>query len=223
MLYRLTVFMLAIVVWLAVYYMLVGRLPAVLSFLTDEPSITHSLTHSSSDAAPTDEHAYYHEEIVFEGKTAKVMGVRRQVNGSQESYNNLLKIRLGDSAFEAQLADEYSRAEKSWLTDLDHDGNLEIAVTVRSEGSGGYATLLLFEITGGSVHEYRVPEALPQEVQQVYMGHDLFEIEPGSAGQEGFIERKFPLYLPGEPNCCPSGGTGIRRYAFRDKRIVALP
>ena len=222
MLNRLAVFVLAILVWLAVYCLLADRPLTALLFLTEKPGIAHFITQPSSNEVSTDEDAYYREKISFKGKTANVIGVRRHDSGlKQDSDISLLKIRFGDSGFEARLPDEYSRAEKSWLTDLDHDGNLEIAVTVRSEGSGGYASLLLFEITGSSVHEYRVPEELPQEVRQAYMGHDLFEIDHGSVGQEGFIERKFPMYLPGEPNCCPSGGTGIRRYAFRDKRIVA--
>jgi hypothetical protein len=94
------------------------------------------------------------------------------------------------------------------VCDLDCDGNLELALTARSCGSGGYTNFLLLERSMGQWTRHTLIPA-PTTANEGRMGHESITV------WEDAVEVAFPIYAEGDPNCCPTGGTRRIRYGFR--------
>ena len=95
------------------------------------------------------------------------------------------------------------------MADLDANGSPELYVFVQSAGSGSYGSLVALGVNGGkSLSEVFLPDlAEDPRLSEGYQGHDEFAIL-GNA-----LERRFPVYRPGDTNAAPSGGT--RRVPYR--------
>ncbi len=96
---------------------------------------------------------------------------------------------------------------RSWVRDLDGDGNPEIIVAVQGFGSGSYGELIFFEYEDDTFALRQIPP-LPDHLSTGYMGHDTFAVD------EVAIRRRFPVYAETDPNCCPTGGTLEIAYTY---------
>ena len=94
------------------------------------------------------------------------------------------------------------------VADLNVDGSPEVYVYVNSAGSGSYGSLVAYAANSGrSLSEIYLPP-LEQDAPQArgYMGHDEFAVV------ESTLVRRFPVYLDGDTNSAPSGGTRQLQY-----------
>ena len=89
--------------------------------------------------------------------------------------------------------------------DLTGDGADDMAVTVFSGGTAGDIAWAVFRPTGAGwklayarLHAYKVG--------LYHNGRDLIESEP--------------IYRPGDPNCCPTGGFERRRLSWNGRTFV---
>ena len=110
----------------------------------------------------------------------------------------------------AELEGEH--VTKSWATDLDHDGSLEVVIWTSSTGSGAYGDLLFYEVVDSRLQRYVLPDSKLLE-EHGFAGHDGFEI----SGDR--ILRSFPVYGPADANCCPSGGEATATYRLVANRL----
>jgi hypothetical protein len=166
------------------------------------------------------ESVYYREELRF-GELTAVIQAAYSGEGEQsvDRGDTWLSVEMAGQRFLRLMPEA---VEKSWLTDLDRDGNPEILVTMRSPGSGAYGTFVLLEIVGNQLREYPMP-SLPPPVRGRYQGSDDFELAGARHNVMPIIQHRFPLYRDGDPNCCPSGGMAELRYVFRNKQILVQP
>jgi len=95
------------------------------------------------------------------------------------------------------------------IADLDANGWPEVYVYVSSAGSGSYGSLIAYAVNQGkSMSPINLASLSDDpEAGAGYMGHDEFAL----AGNR--LLRRFPVYLPGDTNHAPSGGT--RQLAYR--------
>ena len=95
------------------------------------------------------------------------------------------------------------------IADLDANGWPEVYVYVSSAGSGSYGSLIAYAVNQGkSMSPINLaPLSDDPGAGAGYMGHDEFAL----AGNR--LLRRFPVYLPGDTNHAPSGGT--RQVAYR--------
>lgn len=110
----------------------------------------------------------------------------------------------GDS--QGLLLPETDPAAGAWLEDLDGDGRPEVIVHTRAAGSGSYGGLIVVAWENGRIVRHRPPPLTGPDAVG-YGGRDRFQIV------DGRILRTFPIYRPGDANCCPQGGT--RRMSYR--------
>lgn len=113
------------------------------------------------------------------------------------------------------------------IEDLNADGYPEIYVYVTSAGSGSYGSLIAYASNRNkSLSEIYLPSIEDNpEISQGYMGHDEFVVG------EGTFVRRFPVYLDGDNNAEPTGGTrqiqykletGETGWVLRQDRVGAL-
>lgn len=94
----------------------------------------------------------------------------------------------------------------AFLADLDDNGFEEIYLITTTDGSGSYGNIFGYASNADkSVSPiYLAPisekDLSPGSYFEGYMGHDSIYLDQGK------LMRKFPIYLEGDPNCCPSGG-----------------
>ena len=94
------------------------------------------------------------------------------------------------------------------VADLNADGSPEIYVYVTSAGSGSYGSLIAYAANNRkSLSQiYLPPVEENPEASQGYMGHDEFAVVESS------LVQRFPVYLEGDSNAQPTGGTRQVQY-----------
>ena len=96
-----------------------------------------------------------------------------------------------------------------WIYDLGWDTTVEVIIWITSAGSGSYGTLHVYaECDGVYARRELVFPAIDE--RQGYMGHDTFRVRFGKLYWE------YPIYLEGDPNAAPIGGTAKFVYSFDD-------
>ena len=110
--------------------------------------------------------------------------------------NDPVQVELDGSAYGAELAD------------LDGNGWPELYIYVSSAGSGSYGSLVAYAVNNGKSMSpvYLPPMDNTPKAMNGYMGHDEFAVV------ENRLVRRFPVYLEGDTNAAPSGGTRQLQY-----------
>lgn len=138
-------------------------------------------------------------------------GIGFRVSSPNDSSIGMLKIQPSGlaGANEAITREVDGSVVGAEVADLDANGSPELYVFVQSAGSGSYGSLVALGVNGGkSLSEVFLPDiAEDPKLAAGYQGHDEFAIL-GNA-----LERRFPVYRPGDTNAAPSGGT--RRVLYR--------
>lgn len=98
------------------------------------------------------------------------------------------------------------------ITDLDEDGNIEIFIYWKSEGTAALANLSFYELVGYELTAYKIPDPNPN-IRNYFRGKDELKFE------NGYIIHKFPAYNENDANCCPSAGEVETKYSFRNDQI----
>jgi len=137
-------------------------------------------------------------------QTLEFAGIRFQVQCANEgSINQLIITPQGleydNRPMRREVNGSVTGAEAG---DLNGDGSPEIYVYVSSAGSGSYGSLIAYSANGKkSLTEINLPDlyADPKN-SEGYMGHDVFAVA------ENVLQRRFPIYKPGDTNAEPSGG-----------------
>jgi hypothetical protein len=92
--------------------------------------------------------------------------------------------------------------------DLDVDGSPEVYVYVQSAGSGSYGSLVAYAVNKRkSLSAISLPPVTEnKKAARGYMGHDEFTVI------ENRLVQRFPIYLDGDTNAKPTGGTRQLQY-----------
>ena len=87
------------------------------------------------------------------------------------------------------------------VEDLNGDGQPELFVYGQSAGSGSYGSVWAWSVSRrGSLLPIRLG-AMSSKDSSGYRGHDRFAVVETS------LVRRFPIYLPGDTNARPTGGS----------------
>lgn len=93
------------------------------------------------------------------------------------------------------------------VKDLNGDGQPELFVYGQSAGSGSYGSVWAWSASRrGSLQPIRLG-AMSSKDSTGYRGHDRFAVSGNN------LVRRFPIYLPGDSNARPTGGT--RQVTYR--------
>ena len=97
------------------------------------------------------------------------------------------------------------------VADLNADGSPEIYIYVTSAGSGAYGTVIGYAANRKkSLSQVSFPEIDPKSKEaKGYQGHDEFAVV------ETVLARRFPIYLKGDSNAEPTGGTRQIQYRLK--------
>jgi hypothetical protein len=87
-----------------------------------------------------------------------------------------------------------------WMENVHGDEKAEVLVFTKSAGSGGFAELHMYEFDGTNLHVAELPDP-DSDLVDGYQGRDWYDIT------DGRLIRTFPVYLKGDANCCPGGGS----------------
>ena len=99
--------------------------------------------------------------------------------------------------------------------DLNKDGFEELYLITKSTGSGSYERIMGFASNNDlSVTPVYVPKMTEKDLEATgnfsgYMGHDSIYV----ANKQ--LYRKFPIYVEGDANCCPTGGSTTLTYQLK--------
>lgn len=110
------------------------------------------------------------------------------------------------------IVSEADPLSKAFLEDLDDNGFEEVYLITASIGSGSYGNIYGYASNSDqSVTPIYLPpihenDLAPGALFEGYMGHDSIYLD------EGKLMRQFPIYLEGDPNCCPTGGKATIAY-----------
>lgn len=146
-------------------------------------------------------------------KSGKTFDIRTESNGS-----SIMSISLSSSGFsesdDTWLIEEVDPLTASFTADLDNNGFEELYLITTSAGSGSYGSIYAFGSNNDkSITQIYVPEISESDMSTGshfagYMGHDSIFLD------QGRLYRKFPVYLEGDENCCPSGGNRQLEYSL---------
>jgi hypothetical protein len=139
-----------------------------------------------------------------------LQGVTFQVESPNVGSINLVSVRARTQendlgSMEVEADGTIGNVE---VADLDANGYPEIYIYVTSAGSGSYGSLIAYASNRNlSISDIYLPplEDDPAAVKG-YMGHDEFAVVENS------LVRRFPIYLDGDMNAAPSGGTRQVQY-----------
>ena len=97
------------------------------------------------------------------------------------------------------------------VADLNGDGSPEIYTYINSAGSGTYGSLVAYAANNKkSLSEITLPPLMDdKENSRGYMGHDEFAVV------ESYLVRRFPIYVTGDTNAGPTGGTRQLQYKLK--------
>lgn len=136
-------------------------------------------------------------------KTLELQGVTFKVQTTGEGSTKQLTVeaeRNGQPLAVKKLAldGEVVGAE---VEDLNSDGQPELFVYGQSAGSGSYGSVWAWSASRrGGLLPIRLG-AMSSKDSSGYLGHDRFAVVETS------LVRRFPIYLPGDTNARPTGGT----------------
>jgi hypothetical protein len=143
-------------------------------------------------------------------RTLELHGVTFIITCDNDSSINQLSIvpaglELDNTAITQDVDGTVVGAE---VADLDANGSPELYVYVRSAGSGSYGSLVAY---GANKRKslsgiYLPPVAEHATIAKGYMGHDEFAVV------ENRLVQRFPIYLDGDTNARPTGGTRQVQY-----------
>ena len=145
------------------------------------------------------------ESRVFTTQSGKVFELNEDSN-EDGMYDFHLVPKGFEFSKDTLIIAEADPLNRAFLADLDENGFEEIYVITTSVGSGSYANIYGYSSNADkSVSPiYIAPinenDLSPGGLFEGYMGHDSIYLD------EGVLMRKFPIYLEGDPNCCPTGG-----------------
>lgn len=140
----------------------------------------------------------------------QLQGITFHVVSANNSSLNTLTIQpngleLGNELISVEIDGTVTAAE---IADLDSNGSPEMYVYVNSAGSGSYGSLVAYAVNNGKslTPIYMSPLSDDKINSTGYMGHDEFKVV------ELTLVRQFPIYLAGNTNAKPSGGTRQLQY-----------
>ena len=129
---------------------------------------------------------------------------------TQSNKDGLIDIHILPKGFEHSkdtlIISGADPLSKAFVADLDQNAFDEIYLITTSVGSGSYSQIHGFSSNRDkSVTSIYIPPITEKDLTkgalyEGYMGHDSIFVD------EGQLKRLFPIYLPEDPNCCPSGG-----------------
>ena len=99
--------------------------------------------------------------------------------------------------------------ERIVVCDLDQDGDLELALTTTSCGSGLYGAFLLLEWSEDAWTPHKLC-SVPESEHEGGMGHERIAV------WDDHVEVTFPQYAEGDANCCPTAGYHSNNYVFEN-------
>jgi hypothetical protein len=135
--------------------------------------------------------------------TLQLQGVTFKVQATGEGSTQQLTIeaeRDGQPLAEKKLALD-GTVVGAEVEDLNSDGQPELFVYTQSAGSGSYGSVWAWSVSRrGGLLPVRLG-AMNSRDSSGYRGHDRFAV------MENNLVRRFPIYLPGDTNARPTGGT----------------
>ena len=143
-------------------------------------------------------------------RSLELQGVTFNVQCSNDSSINQLSIVAsgleGDQTPISQDVD--GTVVGAEVGDLNVDGSPEVYVYVRSAGSGSYGSLVAYAVNNRKSLSaiYLPPVTADEKAAKGYLGHDEFTVI------ENRLVQRFPIYLDGDPNAKPTGGTRQLQY-----------
>ncbi len=105
--------------------------------------------------------------------------------------------------------------EKVLFLDPEGDRISKVFICIRSAGSGSYLQMFQYDLSIEGVNSegtWSNLTAIPEHLSNGYMGHDTIE------RQSEMLVRTFPIYLDGDSNSEPTGGTRSLIWDFREGR-----
>jgi hypothetical protein len=162
--------------------------PAIAMLLVGCSSLLASMTPAL--AAP------YQQTLKLQGVTLKLKAVGE---GSSQQLTVLAERDGKPLALERQKLD--GTVVGAEVEDLNGDGLPELLIFEQSAGSGSYGSVWAWSVSRrGSLLPIRLG-AMSSRDSTGYRGHDKFAVV------ESNLVRRFPIYLPGDTNAQPNGGT----------------
>lgn len=145
------------------------------------------------------------------GKTIEVIE-----ESNQQSETNLTMIPVGfPNSKDSISLKNIDPVKEILVEDLDANGFDEIYVITQNAGSGSYGNVYAYASNNDlSMTTIYFPDITEQDLEkdgafQGYMGHDSIYIS------NKMLYRKFPVYKPDDPNCCPTGGSNTIGYKLK--------
>lgn len=146
--------------------------------------------------------------------TLQLQGVTFRVQASGEGSTQQLTVqaeRAGQPLAENRLALD-GTVVGAEVEDLNSDGQPELFVYGQSAGSGSYGSVWAWSVNRqGRLLPIRLG-AMNSKDSSGYRGHDRFAVVETS------LVRRFPIYLPGDSNARPTGGTRQVTYKLTPDR-----
>jgi len=180
--------------WGAAAVLLAGGCSAKDTAAPAPPPSEQAATAPAEPAAPS----RYHQTLALQGVTFTV------TCDNDSSINQLSIVPAGllvdNQAITQDVDGTVVGAEGA---DLDANGSPELYVYVRSAGSGSYGSLVAYAANNRKSLSgiYLPPIADNATMAKGYMGHDEFAVV------ENRLVQRFPIYLDGDTNAKPTGGT----------------
>ena len=172
------------------------------------PESVDSVAESAAQAAQTPQESTASFE--FTSTDYWDSGITFHVTSPNSGSINLVTItpsglEIDNTPIEVEADGTVTGAE---VADLNADGSPEIYVYVSSAGSGSYGSLIAYAANNRkSLSQiYLPPVDENPEASPGYMGHDEFAIVESS------LVQRFPVYLEGDSNAQPTGGTRQVQY-----------
>lgn len=168
-------------------------------------TISKSQTESISDSSE----AYTNQTL--KTKTGKTIKVKVEMKDASLTSIAVLPVDF-EFSHEPFIVEDSDPLTNLFVSDLDGNGFDEFYLVTTSVGSGSYGNIYGFASNQDkSLTPIYVPQITEKDLDvgsmfQGYMGHDSIYLDQGK------LVRKFPVYLEGDPNCCPTGGKRHLQY-----------